>query len=130
MADGYACRNPSVSALPEFIDLSRETPLQRQRAQGKAGVVDAMAQARDIVCVHRHAGRAQGCLGVAGAGDRDDVVRLAMDQQHRHRRAAFGRQRLGGDQRAGIGQDGARRGGAAQAAYSDIIAPWLKPISA
>ena len=69
---------------------------------------------------HRHFQRGEPLRGLEQGLDRDELVRVAMDQQHRRARADLAGELVRVDvlrhhQHAGIADDGRRRHGAAQA---------------
>src|ERR1700761_6460959 len=63
--------------------LECEGPLQGKRAVGECGVVQAVAEAGDVVGLHGDLDGFQDGFGFVGAVDGNDVVRLAMDQGDR-----------------------------------------------
>ena len=93
---------------------------QELAAVAQALLVDAVADAVRDVPLDRHAERGQPAGGMKQRLRRDEVVLIAVDQQHRRARTDFGRElvRVGvgrHHQQAGISDDGERRGRPTQA---------------
>src|SRR5580704_1727818 len=135
---GRCCNPCAVSITRTHISRrNSDSPAAGQKfaAMAQAFAVDAMADAGRQMPLGRHVEGGQPLGRLEQRLRRDQVVAVAVHQQHRWPRFDFGGKSLSIDvrwqhQEAGIADDGGRRCGAAQPTCSAIIVPWLKPTRA
>ena len=127
---GTACQAGQAALGIVTAPSGGEGALQEQGALHEPGVVDAVAEAGAQTAVDGDAGLRSLVSAARAAGEGDDVVGLAVDEEDRGLAGDLGVQLQAVQQGAGIGEDGAGWGRAAQPGVQAIIAPWLKPIMA